>query len=100
MRFRHWTDTEGAFCYAGRTTVAEGGELLACLEPHKERIFREARAHGRRESHEAYASDAVLAALRACRDRNESGSSVPRAVMHVRVDHGALVRGHTEPGEI
>jgi hypothetical protein len=98
--FRHWTDTEGAFCYAGRTTVTEGAELLACIEPHRERIFREARTHGRREPLDAYASDALLAALRAGRNGDAAGGPGPKALIHVRVDHAALVRGHTEAGEV
>lgn len=83
-----------------RSTVEVGGEILAALEPYRERIFAQARAHGRREPYEAYAADALLALARsAANSASEADGSAPRATVHVRVDHAALVRGHVEAGE-
>ncbi len=32
---RHWTDREGAFCFAGRGLPEDGARLLAALKPHQ-----------------------------------------------------------------
>lgn len=60
-RFRHWTDADGAFAFAGRTTADQRARLLASLEPYRKQIFDDARRHGRRESQDAYAMDARAA---------------------------------------
>ncbi|MBA3630885.1 MAG: HNH endonuclease, partial [Actinobacteria bacterium] len=77
-----------------------GAVVIAALEPYTERVFQAARSHGRREPHQAYAADALVELAehaRAC-DR-EPSSQGPKATVHVVVDHGALIRGATEPGE-
>jgi uncharacterized protein DUF222 len=79
-----------------RLTADAGARVLAGLEPHKERIFSEARKEGRRESSEAYAADALVALTE---ESSGSGRSGPRATVHVRVDHSALMRGHAVDGE-
>jgi 5-methylcytosine-specific restriction endonuclease McrA len=94
---RHWSDAEGAFCLQARMTADDGARVLAGLAPHRERIFTEARAAGRREPSEAYAADALVAM--ASVEAGE-GTGSPRATVQVRVDHSALVRGHTERGEV
>jgi uncharacterized protein DUF222 len=99
---RHWTDAEGAFRLEARLTADAGARVLAGLEPHKERIFHQARKEGRRESSEAYAADALVALAEENSDHggpNRSGRSGPRATVHVRVDHSALLRGHVMEGE-
>src|SRR5205807_5505322 len=55
---RTWTDTEGAFCGAFRTTADAGARMLAGLDAEIERVFKGARKDGRREPHQAYAVDA------------------------------------------
>jgi hypothetical protein len=37
---------------------------------------------------------------RPSRPRHGAGEPVPATMVHVRVDHAALLRGHTEPGEV
>ncbi|MCA1690751.1 MAG: DUF222 domain-containing protein, partial [Actinobacteria bacterium] len=95
---RHWTDSDGAFRMDVRTTVDAGAVVLAALEPHRNRCFQAARAAGGRESAQAYGADALVALARAC-SHGGDGPSGPRAMVHVRVDHTALVRGRTEAGE-
>ena len=72
--------------------------MLAGMEPYRERIFREARRAGRRESSEAYAADALVA-MAGEAGGSGGGSKGPRAMVHVRVDHSALVRGYAEGDE-
>lgn len=90
---RHWGDHDGAFRLDGRLTAEAGAVVLAALRPHQERIFKEARAAGRRESAEAYAADALVALAEGAE------CSGPKAMVQVRVDASALARGQTEAGE-
>lgn len=54
-----------------------------------------------KRSLEAQAADALVEMARQSRSMPEDAFRPgPRAVVHVRVDHAALVRGETEPGEI
>jgi len=97
---RHWSALDGAFCLEGRLTPEAGAVLLVALEPYKERIFRRARKAGRRDRYEAYAADALVEMgehVRNC--TGKPGRSAPSAMIHVRVDHAALMRGFTEAGE-
>lgn len=90
---RHWTSHDGAFRLDGRFTPEAGAVVLAALRPYQERIFRDAREAGRREPHEAYAADALVALA-------EEGRSDANAMVQVRVDAAALARGHLEAGEV
>jgi hypothetical protein len=91
---RHYTDHEGAFRLEARLTPDDGARVLAGMQAHRTRITTEARKAGRRESSQALAADALVAMA-------SGGSSPgPRAVVHVRVDHSALVRGKTARGEV
>ena len=56
---RTWTDDEGAFCGAFRTTPDAGARMLLALDAEIERVFKGARTEGRRESRGAYAVDAL-----------------------------------------
>jgi hypothetical protein len=73
-----------------------GAEIVAALEPVRDRLFKAARAEGRRESSEAYAADA-LAEL-----ATGGGGSVRRGRTKtiVRVDLFALLRGRAVEGEV
>jgi hypothetical protein len=108
MRFG--TDAEGAGTGSWRVTPEVQAELRARLAPFLEAEFDRARAEGRRESHEAYAADALVEMARAASGADGSAEpgrdkpakpprhSVPAKVI-VRIDHAALVRGHTVAGE-
>jgi hypothetical protein len=96
---RTWTDDDGAVC--GRFSLAPdaGASLLAAVERRRDAIFAAARAEGRRESYEAYSADALVALATGA---STDGHPVPKgadAKVIVRIDHTALARGHTEPGE-
>jgi len=105
-RLRHWNDADGAFRMDLRITPEAGAVVLANLKPFCEHVFAAARAAGRRESSEAYAADALVALAEAAGRPEAAGSdgdksaSGPRAMVHVRVEHAALVRGHVEGGEV
>ncbi|HUF83720.1 MAG TPA: HNH endonuclease signature motif containing protein, partial [Acidimicrobiia bacterium] len=60
-------------------------------DAHLDRIFREARAAGRREPREAYAADAFVAAV-------TEGPCKPVDV-RLELTAAAIPRGHLEPGE-
>jgi hypothetical protein len=122
-RLRAGLAADGAFELHYRDTPEAGADILAALHPRRDRIFREARAQGRREPLEAYLADALHALARNAAvptpagagadqpdlgegagtdDRSGPTASVaaPRnAKIIVRIDHSALVRGHTIPGE-
>ena len=93
---RTWTDGEGAFCGAFRTTPDAGARMLLALDAEIDRVFKGARAEGRREPHQAYAVDALEALV--CGGGGGTRSK-PKAEIRVLVDHAALVRGHTVAGE-
>jgi hypothetical protein len=92
-RLRHWTDPDGAFRMDLRTTPDAGAEILAALEPHRDRLFDEARRCDRREGYDVYMADALH-----CVARGDAAKAP--AKVQVRVDHSAFVRGHTVDGEI
>ena len=122
---RHGTDAEGAFWMSYRNTADVGAAMLAALKPIEDELFAEARRAGEREPHEAYAADALAAAVcgenpvadtddgheaDAANGGTERGRRRPAKAHRarpsrdikviVRIDHPALVRGHTEPGEL
>jgi len=75
---------------------------LANLKPFCDQIFAAVRAAGRREPADAYAADALVAMAEAAGapGADNKGNSGPRAMVHVRIDHAALLRGHTQAGEV
>jgi hypothetical protein len=94
---RHWTDNEGAVRFDARLTPDEGAKLVAVVKSESSRLAAEGRRCGRHEPMAAYAADA-LTGLAAPTSADRSSS--PSTMVHVRVDHEALIRGHLEPGEI
>jgi hypothetical protein len=114
---RHWTDDDGAVRLDARLTPDEGARLAAAVKFQADRLTRQARRAGVDEPAKAIAADALV--LLTCgavaiggdgsgSNRTRTGSqgkktgtaSGPLPLLHVRVDHGALVRGHLEVGEI
>ena len=94
--FRHWTDTEGAVRGDFRLTPDDGAALIATIRRRQDRLAAEARKAGRKESSEAHAADALVSLAK----DSGGGPAGPRAMVHVRVDHAALVRGHKDIGEM
>jgi hypothetical protein len=101
----HWTDDEGAVRFEARVTADEGARLAAAVKAEARRLATDARRAGCEEPAKALAADALVGL--ACRPDISGGSSGsdgtssgPATMVHVRVDHQALMRGHLEPGEI
>jgi hypothetical protein len=97
-QLRHWTDLEGGFRLDGRFTPEAGAVIWAALEPFKQRAALRSR---NKEPDAAYAADALVAmAKRSSCSSGDPLRSGPEAVVHVRVDYAALVRGQANPGEL
>ena len=95
---RSWSDHDGAFRLDAKLTPDAGATVMAALEPHRRNVFEEARRAGRRENPEAYLADALVSlAHTTFSDPKASG---PKAMVHVRVDHAALVRGQRNGDEV
>jgi hypothetical protein len=94
---RSWTDTGGAGRIDIRGPVDETAKVLAAIAPFEEEMFKAARAEGRHERHDALAFDAIVALAEAPIGGEAKSPGVTGVV---RVDHSALVRGWTEPGEV
>jgi hypothetical protein len=58
---RRWSDRDGAYCLRARLRPDLGAKVDAALEAHLQEIFAEACREGRRERHECYAADALVA---------------------------------------
>jgi Domain of unknown function (DUF222) len=100
---RHWTDPEGAGHIDIRGPVDATARVLARLVPYERELFENARADGRRERSDALAFDALVALADAPTPEEapaEEAPAKPRTGIVIRIDHTALTRGHTEPGEI
>jgi hypothetical protein len=72
---------------------------MAALEPYERALFKEARKAGRREPSDALAFDALVALVSAARSTDDDTGAPPVTTV-VRVDHTALLRGHTLSGEV
>jgi uncharacterized protein DUF222/HNH endonuclease len=96
---RNWTEDDGGFRLDARLTPDAGATVMASLEPLRRRIFEEARRVRRKERQEAYLADALVALAQTPTRSETTEPSGPRALIHVRVDHGALIRGHRQGDE-
>ena len=92
------TTEDGAVSIQGELPPVEGAVVKNALEAVKRMIFDEARKAGRRESHEAYMADALVAL---CRDEGRSTTATrsPRAEIVLHVSAEALRRGELQAGE-
>ncbi len=125
---RNWVEDSGAVRFDARLTPDEGARLLAAVEAETAHLAAGARRAGVDEPRRALAADALvgLACGRFGRGADRSGpgvlvsgattgahpgaaaegsprprgAEVPSSVVHVRVDHAALLRGHVEGDEL
>jgi len=107
---RGWTDTDGTGRIDIRGPVDATAKVMAALEPYERARFEQARHDQRRECSDALAFDALVALVSADhspgdgdgeRDDDErTVTAAPAATVVVRVDHAALLRGRTVPGEV
>jgi Domain of unknown function (DUF222)/HNH endonuclease len=101
--FRNWTDGDGAVRLDARLTPDEGARLLVAVKAETDHLLAEARRAGVDEPRRALTADALvrLVTSRAgARGSSGKGPDTPATMVHVRVDHAALVRGRVEPGEL
>ncbi len=96
---RTWSDQEGFARLEARLTPDAFAVLRSCLGPFETEAFKLAYKDNRRESHDCYAADALVAMAKASRCNGVGSSKGPDTLVRVRVDLQALLRGHTEPGE-
>jgi hypothetical protein len=96
---RFGSEPDGAATLSVRATTDAMAEIKAAVAHYQSKIFEGARKDGLRDPFEAYAADGLLAMARASMSPGGTARRVPTKVI-VRIDHTALVRGHTQPGEI
>ena len=78
---RTFRDRHGGWNLSVRNVPEVGAEVMAVLRPFHDRVFRRARAEGRRESFEAYGADALVDLVR-------QAASAHRAMSVGRDDKG------------
>lgn len=96
---RTWTDTEGGFRLDARLAPEAGAEVRVALDVIREELFEQARRRAAKEPYQALDADALVEMARLSRV-GKGTSSGPKALVNVRVDHAALVNGHTKEGEV
>jgi hypothetical protein len=104
---RNWTDNDGAVRFDARLTPDEGARLLAAVKTETDRLAVESRRAGDDSPRKALAADALVRLATPGSgwpagpdaDAGHDGPG-PTTMVHVRVDHEALTRGHLEAGEI
>jgi hypothetical protein len=106
---RNWVEGDGAVHFDARLTPDEGARLLASVKDQVDRLAADARRIGLEEPRRALAADALVSlacgggnadAAGAVGPDGRPGVGAPGTMVHVRVDHAALVRGRVEPGEL
>ena len=96
---REFVDGEGAWNLRMRDNPEVGARVMAAVNAERDRLFREARAEGRREPSEAYAADALVSLV--TRDNVEGTQRRGGGAKIVaRVDLPALLRGYPIEGEV
>ena len=93
--FQMWPTAEGMVEGNFRVTPEVGGAIKSVIEDGTRRAFRNARKTKNQESQDAYAADAFAEAMLGDPAKKQSAGYTT----HVVVDHQALLRGNTEPGE-
>jgi hypothetical protein len=96
--WRRWSDADGAYRGDLRLTPDAGARVDAAVGAKVTQLFEEARRAGRRESPAAYAADALVELV--CGTPGQASDGRGGAMVHVRVDYSALVRGRVEAGEV
>ena len=118
---RNWVEDGGAVRFDARLTPDDGARLLAAVAAEADRLMVSAKRAGLDEPRKALLADALVGLAAGGRDHHRSASDpgdadpraagspevtgtrdahVPTAVVHVRVDHAALVRGQVEGDEL
>ncbi|MGH8974117.1 MAG: DUF222 domain-containing protein [Acidimicrobiia bacterium] len=94
---RSWMDQDGAVRLSARLCAGEGAWLLAEIDARRDDIIVDALRGRFYENPEAHRADALVDLARTARGGGDPDG--PRAMVHVMVDHEALMRGRTLQGE-
>jgi hypothetical protein len=89
---RIWSGPEGGVRLDAWLPTVEGARVKAALEHAADKVFDEARRAGLRDRPDAYVADALV--------RVVTGEAPAPAQVAVRVDAGALRRGHVDGDEV
>lgn len=95
---RTYSDAEGAWNLHMRDNPEVGAEIMAALEPIRDRLFRQARAEGRREPLEAYAADALAKLARDAREGSGREAPSQPATTEPPTTEPGTNQTSTEPG--
>ncbi len=124
--FRRFNGDDCMRQYIGELPPDMAAEVESVWDTFTERVFRNARAQGQRESHAAYMADGLLAMARAANARLSANAAATgerddatadtdtdnasddredfhapvRANFVIRIDIGPLLRGDVRPGEV
>jgi Domain of unknown function (DUF222) len=91
-----WNATDGMLEGHFRLTPEVGGGLKAAIEEQTKKVFRSKNREGARESHDAYAADALAELVMG---EPETEKQVVGYTTHVVIDHEVVVRGNALAGE-
>ncbi|MBA2327720.1 MAG: DUF222 domain-containing protein [Actinobacteria bacterium] len=95
---RSWVDGEGTGQLHLNDNPERVAEIMGELAPTRDRLFKQARKDGRRESSEAYAADALHRVV--CRRRGRANAPSGTAKVLVRVDLERLLSGAAVGDEV
>jgi len=76
-RLRTYCDAEGAWHLHVANNPEVGAEIMAVIDPLRDRLFAQARARGRREPTEAYAADALTMVARTAAVTTRGAGATP-----------------------
>jgi hypothetical protein len=98
---RTWTDAEGAWNLSARGTVVDGATVMRALNPIIDSLFGAARQDGRRDEHDTYAFDALVALAERRKETTKTTKRPsPKYLALLRADWEALRRGEVRDGEL
>ncbi len=96
---RTWTDEQGIFRLDARLAPEAGAQVRSVLDILRDQQFEQSRRAGQKEPYQALEADALVEMARLAQ-KGRGDAAGPSAIVNIRVDHTALVRGHTKPKEV
>lgn len=98
--FRHWTDSLGMTCIAGRFEPVAGAKLLADMERRASRLFRkQSAAKAGIDTVEQRMADALIEIVDSSDPAGSKRARGPRTKVQLLVTKAAVERGYLQPGE-
>lgn len=100
---RHWINLDGEFRLSGSFTSEAGAQIIAPIEPYRQKVAdRLSKRGGKGQAPVgAVLADALLEMAGHDRTAGDHPDNPgPRAMIHVRLDYQAMMRGYTISGEI